>query len=40
MKPLLPIGVKPCIEHVCENISEIKEIDKIYITTSKLFEKT
>jgi len=38
-KPLLPIGDKPCIGHVCDKLSEIKEIDKIYITTSSLFEK-
>lgn len=37
-KPLLPLGDKPCIEHVCGKISEIKNIDKIYITTSSLFE--
>ncbi|MFA7689665.1 MAG: NDP-sugar synthase [Methanofastidiosum sp.] len=38
-KPLLPLGNKPCIEHVCDKISEIKKLDNIYITTSKLFEK-
>jgi glucose-1-phosphate thymidylyltransferase len=37
-KPLLPLGDKPCIEHVCDKLSEIKKLDKIYITTSKLFE--
>ena len=38
-KPLLPLGSKPCVEHVCEKISEIKKLDKIYITTSSLFEE-
>ena len=38
-KPLLPLGGKPCIEHVCDKISEIKKLDTIYITTSKLFEE-
>ncbi len=37
-KPLLPVGGKPCIGHVCEKISKIKKLDTIYITTSKLFE--
>jgi glucose-1-phosphate thymidylyltransferase len=38
-KPLLPVGDKPCIEHVCDKLSMIKNLDKIYITTSKLFEE-
>lgn len=38
-KPLLPVGDKPCLEHVCEKLSKIKDLDKIYITTSKLFEE-
>jgi glucose-1-phosphate thymidylyltransferase len=38
-KPLLPLGGKPSIEHVCEKISEIKKLDDIYITTSRLFEE-
>ncbi len=38
-KPLLPLGGKPCIEHVCDKLSMIKNLDKIYITTSKLFEE-
>ncbi|KYC53464.1 MAG: Bifunctional protein GlmU [Candidatus Methanofastidiosum methylothiophilum] len=38
-KPLLPLGDKPCIEHVCGKLSEIKDLDKIYITTSRLFEE-
>jgi len=38
-KPLLPLGGKPCIGHVCDKLSSIKNLDKIYITTSKLFEE-
>ncbi|NPV51066.1 MAG: NDP-sugar synthase [Candidatus Methanofastidiosum sp.] len=38
-KPLLPLGNKSCLEHVCDKLSEIKNLDKIYITTSKLFEE-
>lgn len=38
-KPLLPIGNKPCIEHICDKLSEIDELEKIYITTNKIFEK-
>ncbi|MCC7573672.1 MAG: NDP-sugar synthase [Candidatus Methanofastidiosum sp.] len=37
-KPLLPLGDKPCLEHVCDKLSKIKGLDKIYITTSSLFE--
>lgn len=38
-KPLLPLDNKSCLEHVCDKLSEIKVLDKIYITTSSLFEK-
>jgi len=38
-KPLLPIGDKPCIEHICAKLSAIKDLDRIYISTSKLFEE-
>ena len=38
-KPLLPVGDKPCIGHVCDKLSAIKDLDRIYITTSSLFEK-
>ena len=38
-KPLLPLGGKPCIGHVCDKLSSIKNLDKIYITTSRLFEE-
>lgn len=37
-KPLLPICEKPCIEHVCDKLSRIKNLNQIYITTSKLFQ--
>lgn len=38
-KPLLPIGDKPCIEHICNKLSEIDYLEKIYITTNKNFEE-
>ena len=36
-KPLLPVGGKPCIGHVCDKLSKIKNLDRIHITTSRLF---
>jgi glucose-1-phosphate thymidylyltransferase len=36
-KPLLPVGGKPMLEHVLDNISTIPDIDHAYIVTNEKF---
>jgi len=36
-KPLLKIAGKPILEHIIENIDEIKDIDEIFIVTNNKF---
>lgn len=36
-KPLLPVGGKPMIEHVLDNLKSIKGVDDIYIVTNAKF---
>ena len=38
-KPLLPVAGKPIIAHIIEKIETLTEVDKIYISTNKKFEK-
>ncbi len=38
-KPLLPINGKPIIDYIIEKLEEIPEIDKIFVSTNKYFEK-
>ncbi len=38
-KPLLDVGGKPIIEHVMEKILEIRDVDKVLVSTNKRFEK-
>ncbi len=37
-KPLLMISGKPIVEHIVENLENVRSIDKIYIATNKKFE--
>lgn len=36
-KPLLPVGGKPMMEHVLDNISTIRDIDHAYVVTNAKF---
>ncbi|TAL55424.1 MAG: nucleotidyltransferase family protein [Nanoarchaeota archaeon] len=36
-KPLLPVKNKPIIEHIIDNVLEIKEVDHIYVVTNAKF---
>ena len=36
-KPLLPVGGKPMMEHVLDNISTIRDIDRAYVVTNAKF---
>lgn len=38
-KPLLPVGGRPMIEHVIEKLLPVSQIDTIFITTNRKFEK-
>jgi len=38
-KPLLPLGKKRIIEYVIDQLIDIPDIDEIYISTNKFFEK-
>jgi len=38
-KPLLPIGKKLIIDYIIEKISEIKKVNKFFVTINKKFEK-
>ncbi|MEF8832385.1 MAG: nucleotidyltransferase family protein, partial [Candidatus Thermoplasmatota archaeon] len=37
-KPLLPLGGKPILSYILNELEEIDEMDKIYITTNERFE--
>jgi len=37
-KPLLPLGGKPILSYILDELEEIEKIDKIYITTNERFE--
>lgn len=37
-KPLLPLAGKPILDYILDEIEDIKEIDKIYVTTNERFE--
>jgi len=39
-KPLLPLGGKPILNYILDELEEIEEIDKIYITTNERFESS
>ncbi|MFW5945663.1 MAG: sugar phosphate nucleotidyltransferase [Candidatus Natronoplasma sp.] len=39
-KPLLPLGGKPILGYILDELEEIEEIDKIYITTNERFESS
>ncbi len=39
-KPLLPLGGKPILSYILDELERIKEIDKIHITTNERFEKS
>ncbi len=39
-KPLLPLGGKPILSYILDELEEINEIDKIHITTNERFEKS
>jgi len=36
-KPLLPVGGKPMLEHVLDNLKSLKNVDHIYIVTNDKF---
>jgi len=38
-KPLLPVVGKPILQYIIEKIESIKDIDQIFISTNKRFEK-
>lgn len=37
-KPLLPLAGKPILDYVLDEVEQISEIDKIYVTTNERFE--
>ncbi len=39
-KPLLPLAGKPIISHILDELEEIEEMEKIYITTNERFEES
>lgn len=39
-KPLLPLAGKPILDYILDEIEEISEIEKIYITTNERFEES
>ncbi len=39
-KPLLPLGGKPILTYILDELEEIEEIDNIYITTNERFERS
>jgi len=36
-KPLLPVGGKPIIEWVVENLTDVPDLEKVYIVTNDKF---
>ena len=36
-KPLLPIAGRPMIDHICDKIAELREIDQIHVVTNHRF---
>ncbi|MBS3816663.1 MAG: NTP transferase domain-containing protein [Candidatus Thermoplasmatota archaeon] len=39
-KPLLPLGGKPILSYILDELEELPEMDKIYITTNERFESS
>src|SRR5215470_14621711 len=36
-KPLLPVGGKPMLEHVLDNLKSLENLDHIYVVTNEKF---
>jgi glucose-1-phosphate thymidylyltransferase len=36
-KPLLPLAGRPMIEHLCDRIAEVDEVDEVHLVTNKKF---
>ncbi len=39
-KPLLPLVGKPMLDYILDEIKQVQEIDKVYVTTNERFEES